>query len=313
MHLIGQTGRNIIACKCIVGTCCKFGNLVVVPSYIVVDLPCEVLGYYRTCVDRCFYTIVAKRTDVLNQVVTKVGTCCHRYRADKVGCLTVVVFHATIDAALQEAPVETGIVGGCLFPLQVAVIYFRTKCVVSLVTDCVLCILVTGHIAWQVVEVVTDVLLSGYTPTQTQLQFIECIAVSQELFFAYLPCQTYCREFAPTVVLREARRTVETHCCGEQVAIEKCVVQTSEVRYQCVGVDVFGFLTQRWRFCLICVWVPTLSFAIFFAIEVLLFGCYQHVEVVYAKFLDILCVDVALQVILVRLLYAIPAIIVVAV
>ena len=76
---------------------------------------------------------------------------------------------------------------------------------------------------------------------------------------------------------------------------------------------MFGFLTQRWRFGNFGVWVPTLSFREFLAVEVLFLGCNQHVDVVNTDFLDVLSIDVALQVVLVRLAITIPAIIVVAV
>ena len=51
LNLVAQTCRDVVAGESVVATGGELGNLVVVPCDIVVDLPCEIVSHYRTCID----------------------------------------------------------------------------------------------------------------------------------------------------------------------------------------------------------------------------------------------------------------------
>ncbi len=85
-----------------------------------------------------------------------------------------------------------------------------------------------------VVEIITNVLLTGLTVCQTELQVADGLNILQESLFFHAPSESCCREVAPLMTLGEARRTVGTHGEREEVAVQQRVVQTADPRAQAV-------------------------------------------------------------------------------
>ena len=198
------------------------------------------------CIDGKFNTGVLEGTYVDSLVVTKAYTRSNAHGGNQVLGLAIVPVNGTVDASVEEAPVESDIPSGGGFPLQVLVIHFRAIGVVIHVTKWILCILVGNHIATQIIEVVTNVLLSCDTPTKTEFQFVECIDILQEALFVDFPCQAQGWECAPLMTVGKATGTIPTHGVGEEVAIEQTVVQTTEVAHQRVGIDMFFLTAESW-------------------------------------------------------------------
>ena len=110
---------------------------------------------------------------------------------DEVGGVAVVSVDATRDAVVEEAPVESDVVGGGGFPLQFLVV------VVGTVERTVVAgderVEAVGSRALGVggnPNVVADaVLLSGLTPAQAELGLAEIIYVLHQRFFLDFPCE----------------------------------------------------------------------------------------------------------------------------
>ena len=101
--------------------------------------------------------------------------------------MTIVVINSTIDATRQETEVDTGIVGRRGLPLDVAVEGLRSQR--TGYTGHILCITIVYIVVERIVGivVVTNILLTGLTPTQTELKSRQGLRVLEELLLGDVP------------------------------------------------------------------------------------------------------------------------------
>ncbi len=203
----------------------QLGDPVLVEGYVVAQVPVPVLADNGTTGDGELDTLVLQFTHVGEQLVAEVGTGSNPDSIEQVGGLAVINIEGTGDAIVQKAIVETGVVGGGLFPFQVLVVSQRADQRDHLVSEEVvgtrLAVAVTAHPG---IVAASQVLLSCHTVSQSQFEVRHCIAVSHEGFVDDLPCKGSRGEETPLVVGTETRRAVVTQCEGEQVAIQQRVV-----------------------------------------------------------------------------------------
>ena len=131
---------------------------------------------------------------------------------------------------MEEGEVQTGIPGRCGFPLQVLIVSvgeIEQTAVVDtnerIATVNTACVNIVGG---KVVVVTDAVLLTGLTPTETELEFVHPFDIFQEGLFVDLPTESYRGECCP--VLKETAGTVATDGGCNHITVEGNIVGTSE-------------------------------------------------------------------------------------
>ena len=235
MHLNGRADGTrysarvdaVVVLALVVGG--KTRDLVAVPCGVEADVPVPVAVLYSHGVDLELDTDILQVADVGVEVVRKVGACGHGGPVEQVLRLAIVEVGATVDAAVEEAVVDTHVIGGRGLPFQIGVVARGRDRRDPVGAE--------GIVAAHRVEdvgsqrrIVTgvEVLLARLAPAQAQLQNV---AVAQERLVADVPAKCDRREQTPLVV-REARGTVVTQGGGNHVAVVERVVETAEERHE---------------------------------------------------------------------------------
>ena len=167
----------------------ELGYLIVVPAYIVADIPCKVLGDDGLGIDRELNTVVLQRTHILPKLRSEVGTGRNNHALQQVFGLTVVTINTGSDAVVEESEVETGVIGCGLLPCQIRVVRLRTQgadksLIVVALTELVHSVLITDDVEGHVVEVgdvTTCLLLTSDTVRETKLEVVPPGHVLEEL------------------------------------------------------------------------------------------------------------------------------------
>ena len=158
-----------------------------IPTHIIGNIPCKVLGYDRLHVECHLNTIVLEGTYVLQQVITECGTCWYVNCCQQIGCLAIVTINVERETVVESSEVDTCIPCCGLFPSQLVVILVRTYSLVIVVTERILSIRVTYYIKWSIVEVIDTILLTSLTPTYTEFEIIKPFYIFQEALVVDLP------------------------------------------------------------------------------------------------------------------------------
>ena len=79
-------------------------------------------------------------------------------------------------------------------------------------------------------KVGADTVVTYSTVRESELEVVEPVHILHERLVAKSPREGGCREVSPAVFGRELAGTVCTHRKGEQIAVEKSVVYSTEVR-----------------------------------------------------------------------------------
>ena len=168
----------------------KFGYDGLVPGHIGTYLPVPVPGLDSYCIDLELDTGVLKVTDVGVEVVGEVCTCSYRSPVEEVLGEALVEVDGTVDAVIEEAIVKTYVPGRGGLPLQVGVVAGRSDRLDYLVAENVLAGISVIDIGGQG-RIVTciEVLLTGLTVAQTELECGHCIAVAEERLVLDVPAQ----------------------------------------------------------------------------------------------------------------------------
>ena len=233
LYLVTRTGTDATSHDD-VAFASQLGNLVLVIGEVGGQLPLQVLCLDGTHGECSLDTLVLQRTDIAQHLVTEVRTCRNGGSVDQVGGLTIIVVYATADAVAEQGEVQTDVRSCGGLPLQVLVIGIGTveQTAVVEANEGITSVHTGGvHVIGGKIIVVADaVLLTGLTPTETELQLVKPFGVLQEGLFVDLPTKCYRGEGCPVVV--ETAGTVATYGGGNHVAVESDVVGTSEERYQ---------------------------------------------------------------------------------
>ena len=199
------TTRDIATSRHIVYTACvKFCNFIMVPAYIVCQLPCKVLCNNRLYIKCQFKTVVSQRSDVAELLVTEVGHGRNIYRCQQIFRVAAIGIKTHTEASVQYRQVKTNVVGSSLLPSQIWIVVIGARCVVICATERIHGIRITTNVKRHIIEVCNTILLTSVTPVQTKLQFIDPINVLEERFVVNLPCKSCRREVAPLLTLSKA-------------------------------------------------------------------------------------------------------------
>ena len=132
-------------------------------------------------IDAEFKTLVLQCTYIGQQLIAEVGSGRSRNGVQQVLRFTEVIVDCTRDASIQETIIDTYVPGSGFFPLQVLVVRLRSNQRVFGVTEIIVGTCLGVHIAGHIrIVSVTQVLLSGHTIAQTQLQVRDSVHILQE-------------------------------------------------------------------------------------------------------------------------------------
>ena len=228
LQVLVSTNSDIrVRHRCTVGRDTReVGNLVLVISKVVVNLPEPVLGLDGLDADGGFDTGILQRTDVLPCLVAE---CRHGHGGrivQQVGGLAVVPVDAGRQTLVEEAQIKTYIISGGGLPLQVGcevvgtVEHAGARDGIETVGAC------RHRVGGNPGVVVVHVLLSGLTPAEAELQVAQGVDILEEVLVLDSPGQCHRGEQRP-VVLEAAGAVVADGGCQVVLFVED-VVHTSE-------------------------------------------------------------------------------------
>ena len=175
---------------------CNFGSI---PGKITADSPFPILILHRNHVDTDFQTFTLHITDIGFNHIGKVASGRNEYLIQQVFGSTPVVINRTGDAVVQETIVDTDIISFGSLPFNVGVITIRTIRIIPFISELIASFRIGYCESCHIRIVVQNILLSGLSVAQTQLQVRQNIRISQESFLADFPPQCHGREQSPTI------------------------------------------------------------------------------------------------------------------
>ena len=246
LHRVAVTAgdtAHLHVCALIVELC----DFVLVPSHIEAGVPGEILGVDHTGTECSLKTEVAERTDVLVKHVGGERTGCSRHESQKVFGVTQIPVESHSETVVEETKVDTDVPS---LPFQICIVASRIIGVtdeLSVLDVCtgphigivgtILALLIYRHIR----EVTAYRLLTGLTPTETELEVVDHISRRlEERHVVDFPSKGYRGEETPAVVFRETGSTVVTKSEGKEVCVLERIVQTSEERHKHKVAAVIG-------------------------------------------------------------------------
>ena len=190
-----------------------------VPGKVIGHVPHKVFRNHRFHVKGKFHTVIFQRTDILQHLCIEVCTHRNLHTVQQIVCFTVIPVHITTDTSVKESEIQSGIISSSLLPLQIRIEGIGTRSMIICVSKRILCIIVTHHIQRHVGKIRTYILLSGNTPSQSELQVGQEIDIFQEVFFLHLPSQSQRGESTPAVSVSKTGRTIPAHGEGKQITV----------------------------------------------------------------------------------------------
>ena len=226
LHIVADAGGDAAGGHVVALVADEFGDFVLVVGGVQAQFPEPILLLQRLPGERHFDTLVGERTDVARHLVAEVGAGLNVDGVEQVGGLAIVVVHATREALVEEAEVETHIISGGRFPGQFTVVGVGAVDVALANQGIIGSIHLIGVVGRKVVVVTDTFLLTGLTITQTEFEVAEGFIVFEERFVLDFPTQ--CKRGEERPVFLKAARSVVAESGGEEVAVEEAVVGTSE-------------------------------------------------------------------------------------
>ena len=154
---------------------------------------------YRHCINGKFESFIIHFTDIRSNHRRIVGSRNHRNRIQQVLGVALVIVHRTIDTVIKEAVIQSDVISFGSLPFNVGVITIRTIRIIPFISELIASFRIGYCESCHIRIVVQNILLSGLSVAQTQLQVRQNIRISQESFLADFPSQCHGREQSPTI------------------------------------------------------------------------------------------------------------------
>ena len=180
----------------------ELGDLVLVVGDIVIHRPEPVAALDDLVIQSELDTGVAERSDIGSDLVAEVGTGCYVSCVDKVRSDTVVPVEASGKAVIGETEVETDIGRSRGLPVEVRVIGGRAE-KLSATGDRIESVGTAGLFINGEIRIVgvldVEFLLTGLTPSETELEVAESLDILEEGLLLDLPGECEGREEGPVL------------------------------------------------------------------------------------------------------------------
>ena len=208
----------------------QLGELGALEGTVQADRHVPVAGTDRDEVERKLEALVPDGANVGQQGVGEVDTERDIHAVEQVLGVTLIPVEGSRDPVFQEAEVETDVLGGGLFPLDVRIVGGRSQIVaVAEVAHVIAACHAGGNAGTRDVRIIgTDILLTGHAPPQTDLHGGNLVDLLDEVLFSQVPGQRYGREETPAVLRRETGGRVVTKGERKQITALEGVIETSE-------------------------------------------------------------------------------------
>ena len=203
----------------------EFEELVLIGGAYQIDGIAEIFHLHCLDIQIDFNTGVAHGTYIDKSGREQVRRNGHIVVAQQILLLTVVVIDRTAQYSFKHAEVHADVPVFTFFPFQPR-IRILTCTPYSEVLTVVVVTAETAHGRQR--QVITEILITGYTVVTTYFQVINPCDVFHESFFADTPTGRYSGEITPFIVISEAGRTFVSQRSGHQVAVFVVIAQTAE-------------------------------------------------------------------------------------
>ena len=212
----------------------QFSNLRIIPGIIKSYSPCKILGIDRHSVDRKFHTLIVHLTNISGQDSRIVHTRNHRNRIQQILGMALVNIERTIDAVVKKTIVKTSIPSLCSLPFNVSIISVWAIGIVPFITKKIAGLWIRYRESGHVRIVIDNILLTGKTIAQAQLQIGKHLAVLKKFLFREFPSQSYRRKIAPSVSLCKTGRSISTQGSCNHIFIGESIIQAAIQRQKII-------------------------------------------------------------------------------
>ena len=168
----------------------ELGDARAVGADVVVHIPGEALGLDRRSIDAQLEALTGDVTDIGKDTVREVSTGRRRDLIQEVAGVLLIEVECTRETALDEAVVQTHVVGSGLLPVDIFIVGSRAQHIVVLVAELILIGVGAERIEGKVVVVTDTVLLPRDTIAQTELEVIDPRYFLQEGLLVKTPSQS---------------------------------------------------------------------------------------------------------------------------